>query len=117
MCAQGPNNMNKLSDQQCTNETRLLSAEEVQRSLELVSDEWRLAQDGKSISRKFGFDNYYKTLAFVNVAAMVAHQQDHHPDMTVTYNTCIVEYSTHSVGGLSLNDFICAAKVDGILDI
>jgi 4a-hydroxytetrahydrobiopterin dehydratase len=109
--------MHQLSEQECTADTRLLSEDEVQRYLELVSDQWQLAQDGKSISRKFGFDNYYETLAFVNVVAMIAHQQDHHPDMTVTYNTCIVAFSTHSVGGLSPNDFICAAKTDGILNI
>ena len=109
--------MDQLTELQCTADTRLLTAEEVQRNLELVSGEWRLAPDGKSISRKFGFDNYYQTLAFVNVVALVAHQQDHHPDMIVTYNTCSVEFSTHSVGGLSPNDFICAAKVDGVLNI
>ncbi len=109
--------MHQLSEQHCTAETRLLSDEEVRRYLELISDQWQLSEDGKSISRKFGFDNYYKTLAFVNVVAMVAHQQDHHPDMTVTYNTCTVVFSTHSVGGLSPNDFICAAKIDSILNI
>ena len=82
-----------------------------------ISPEWQLSQDNKSIARTFKFNNYYDTMAFVNVVAMVAHRQDHHPDMTVTYNTCRVEFSTHLVGGLSLNDFICAAKVDGILRI
>jgi 4a-hydroxytetrahydrobiopterin dehydratase len=85
--------------------------------LQEISPEWQLSQDNKSIARTFKFNNYYDTMAFVNVVAMVAHRQDHHPDMTVTYNTCRVEFSTHSVGGLSLNDFICAAKVDGILRI
>lgn len=56
-------------------------------------------------------------MAFVNVVAMVAHQQDHHPDMTVSYNTCGVTFSTHIVGGLSESDFICAAKVDNLLQL
>ena len=69
------------------------------------------------ISRIFKFKNYYETMAFVNVAAMVAHQQDHHPDMNVGYNTCRIEYSTHSVGGLSENDFICAEKTNNTLKL
>ena len=53
-------------------------------------------------------------MAFVNAVAWIAHKEDHHPDMEVGYNKCRVRYSTHSVGGLSLNDFICASKVDGL---
>jgi 4a-hydroxytetrahydrobiopterin dehydratase len=63
----------------------------------------------------FQFKNYYETMAFVNAVAWVAHREDHHPDLEVGYNKCTVRYSTHSVGGLSENDFICAAKVDSLL--
>jgi 4a-hydroxytetrahydrobiopterin dehydratase len=79
-------------------------------------DNWTL-QDGK-IVKTFRFKNYYETLAFVNAIAYMTHAEDHHPDLHVTYNHCTVSYSTHSVnagkGGLSENDFICAAKVDTI---
>ena len=68
--------------------------------------------DNKTITHRYSFNNYYQTIAFVNVVAQIAHQQDHHPDLTVSYNRCIVSYSTHSVGGLSINDFICAAKIN-----
>ena len=71
----------------------------------------------KEIFRKFDFKNYCQTMAFVNAAAWVSHREDHHPDMTVGYNKCRVEYSTHAIGGLSENDFICAAKVDALLKI
>jgi 4a-hydroxytetrahydrobiopterin dehydratase len=64
------------------------------------------------ISRSFSFKNYYETIGFVNAVAWIANQQDHHPDMEVGYNKCVVKYSTHSVGGLSENDFICAARID-----
>jgi 4a-hydroxytetrahydrobiopterin dehydratase len=47
--------------------------------------------------------------------AWVAHQEDHHPLLEVGYNYCTVRYSTHSVGGLSKNDFICAAKLDALV--
>lgn len=78
-------------------------------------DGWTLAADGKSISRTFRFGNYHETMAFVNAVAWVAHREDHHPDLEVGYNRCLVRYSTHDVGGLSENDFICAAKVDRLL--
>ena len=78
---------------------------------------WEINADVMEISRTYTFANFYETMAFVNVAAMVAHQQDHHPDMTVGYNTCHIEYSTHSIGGLSENDFICAAKTDKALTL
>ena len=69
---------------------------------------------GGEIARTFSFKNYYETMAFVNAAAWVSHREDHHPDLEVGYNKCRVRYSTHSVGGLSENDFICAAKVDAL---
>ena len=109
--------MSIFAKKKCEAEASLLTDEEINSHLKEISPEWQLAKDGKSISRTFKFKNYYDTMSFVNVVAMVAHQQDHHPEMVVNYNTCRVEYSTHSVGGLSLNDFICAAKVDGTLDI
>ena len=67
------------------------------------------------ISKSFSFKNYYETMAFVNAVAWVANQQDHHPDMEVGYNKCTVRYSTHSVGGLSENDFISAARIDALM--
>lgn len=70
---------------------------------------------GNQISKTYRFENYYQTIAFVNATAWISHQQDHHPDIDIGYNTCTVRYSTHSVGGLSENDFICAAKVQAIL--
>ncbi len=69
-------------------------------------------REGNAIEREFGFKNYYETLAFVNALAWVAHREDHHPDIQVGYKTCRVRYTTHSVGGLSENDFICAAKLN-----
>jgi len=70
---------------------------------------WELAD--KTITRQFKFKNYYETMAFVNATAWISHREDHHPDLAVGYNQCRVTYSTHSVGGLSENDFICAPKL------
>lgn len=92
-----------------------LTADEAARLLALVPD-WSL-EDGK-LCRTFGFLNYYRTMAFVNALAYLSHAEDHHPEMTVTYKNCTVRYDTHSVndgrGGLSDNDFICAAKADAL---
>ncbi|HJV75622.1 MAG TPA: 4a-hydroxytetrahydrobiopterin dehydratase [Noviherbaspirillum sp.] len=79
-------------------------------------DNWALESD--KIVRTFAFKNYYETLAFVNAIAWVIHANDHHPELVVTYNRCVVKFNTHSVnggqGGISENDFICAAKIDAI---
>lgn len=71
---------------------------------------WQLTDASKEIFRDFRFKNYYQTMAFVNALAWISHQEDHHPDLEVGYNHCLVRYSTHAIGGLSENDFICAAK-------
>ncbi len=65
--------------------------------------------------KTYSFKNYYQTTAFVNAVAWLAHREDHHPDITFGYKTCTVRFSTHSIGHLSENDFICAAKVDALL--
>lgn len=82
--------------------------------VELLPD-WTLDSSTTKISKNFRFKNFHETMAFVNALAWVAHQQDHHPDMEIGYNHCFVRYSTHDVGGLSLNDFICAAKIELLL--
>jgi len=75
---------------------------------------WELAENGRALTRTFRFDDYYRTMAFVNALAFVAHREDHHPDLGVHYDRCAVRFSTHDVGGLSENDFICAAKADAL---
>jgi 4a-hydroxytetrahydrobiopterin dehydratase len=80
-----------------------------------LDDGWNLADDGLEISRDFQFKDFHQTMAFVNAVAWIAHREDHHPDLEVGYGHCRVRFSTHAVGGLSQNDFICAAKVDELL--
>jgi 4a-hydroxytetrahydrobiopterin dehydratase len=74
--------------------------------------DWRIAKDSKSLQRSLKFKDFYRTMSFVNALAYIANTEDHHPDLEVGYDYCRVTYSTHSVGGLSINDFICAAKLD-----
>jgi 4a-hydroxytetrahydrobiopterin dehydratase len=85
-----------------------LAEDELRAHLATLGD-WTLRDN--RIEKAFAFANYYETMAFVNALAYVAHRQDHHPDLTVGYNRCVVAFSTHDAGGVTLNDCICAAKV------
>jgi 4a-hydroxytetrahydrobiopterin dehydratase len=90
---------------------RAMSSAEVNAQLRALP-EWALV-DG-ALERTYAFDDYYRTIAFVNALAYMVHHEDHHPDLIVGYNRCRVRFNTHSVGGVSVNDFICAAKADAI---
>jgi 4a-hydroxytetrahydrobiopterin dehydratase len=98
----------------CTPGTPALSSERIGELLQQLNS-WELSPDAKKISRSFGFNNFHETMAFVNALAWVAHREDHHPDLEVSYKTCVVRYWTHTVNGLSENDFICAAKLDALV--
>ncbi len=78
-------------------------------------DHW--VQYDRLIGKTFEFRNHYETIAFVNALAWISHREDHHPELTVGYKKCHVEYTTHTINGLSLNDFICAAKVEALFKI
>lgn len=91
-----------------------LAREEIRRFLQDLPG-WE--QAGQEISKIYQFRNYYQVMAFVNAVAWISHQEDHHPDLEVGFNKCKVRYSTHAIGGLSENDFICAAKVEELLQV
>lgn len=102
-----------LEQRHCTRTATPLGTAQLRDYLSQLQD-WQVAKDGKSIQRRYKFKNYEQTLAFVNAVAEIARTQDHHPDISFAYNYCEVHYSTHSVGGLSENDFICAARIDAL---
>lgn len=99
----------------CTQGTPPLDRAQAGDMLGDLHPDWILAEDGREISRRYRFDNYYQTIAFVNALAWIVNAEDHHPDLEVGYNRCRVRFSTHSIGGLSDNDFICAARIDALL--
>jgi 4a-hydroxytetrahydrobiopterin dehydratase len=68
-----------------------------------------------AIEKTFRFSGYPATIAFVNAVADIAQREDHHPDLSVHYDNCVVSFSTHSAGGVTLNDIVCAARVEGAL--
>ena len=106
-----PHTIDELTLQTCAPLQHALSEAGIAALLPLLP-EWAL-EHGK-LCRSYDFKNYYQTMAFVNALAYMAHQQDHHPDLSVHYNRSVVRYSTHDVGGLSENDFICAARADAL---
>lgn len=98
----------------CEGRVKSLSSEEASELLTKIPG-WQVMSEGKKIQRRFEFKNFYKTMSFVNAIAWIANQENHHPDLEVGYNYCVVNYSTHAIDGLSENDFICAAKVNGLV--
>jgi len=98
--------------QACANGIHILT-EEVITSRLLEIPGWRV--EASALLRDFHFKNFYETMAFVNAVAWVADRENHHPDMEVGYNHCLLRYSTHAVGGITENDFICAQQVNGLL--
>ena len=89
-----------------------LAPEEATQLLAQISSEWVLTDNARAIRRQFRFRDFYRTMSFVNALAHLANIEDHHPDLEVGYNYCRVTYTTHAIGGLSENDFVCAAKAD-----
>lgn len=98
----------------CEGGVNPLSRAEAQVLMQQLQPEWKLADDSKSLHREWKFKNFYHTMSFVNAAAHIANVEDHHPDLEAGYGYCRMKFSTHAIGGLSENDFICAAKVDAL---
>ena len=93
-----------------------LDKDTVNELMKEINKEWQLHEGHKEIRRLFKFSDFHKTMDFVNNVASIAHREDHHPDMEISYNRCLVRYSTHAIGGLSTNDFICAASIDALVE-
>jgi len=107
--------MSELSDKKCKpceGGTAPLSPAEAEKLLAKLTSAWKLTDDAKELRRAFPFKDFYRTMSFVNALAHIANIEDHHPDLEVGYNYCRVQFTTHSIKGLSENDFICAAKID-----
>ena len=98
----------------CEEDMQPLSSAEVTKLMGQL-DEWEFFD--RLIGKGFNFKDYYELMAFVNTVAWVSHRENHHPDITLGYNKCRVDYTTHAIGGLSENDFICAAKIDALFKI
>ncbi len=109
--------MEKLSEKKCKPCEGGASPLTQEKTNDLLSqlNEWALDKTATAIQKTFHFKNYFRTIGFVNAVAWIANQEEHHPDLTVSYNRCNVSFTTHAIKGLSENDFICAAKVDQLI--
>ena len=99
----------------CEGGTEPLSRDAIEPLLPQVPG-WQVDEEGKKIFRRFEFKGFYKTMAFINAMAWIANKDAHHPDFEAGYNFCLVNFTTHAIDGLSENDFICAAKLNALLD-
>ena len=104
-----PTQLLALASMACRPGAPRLHADELAAHLATLAG-WALA--GDRIEKTFRFADYHQTMAFVNALAWVAHREDHHPDLGVHYNRCVVTFSTHDAGGVTQNDIICAAKAE-----
>ena len=105
-------NLKEQSCEPCRGGIAALSNEQVNEYLAHIHDGWLFHQDQQLIKRQFKFKNFSKTMFFVNALAHLADQEGHHPDVEFGYNYCHVSLTTHEAKGLTINDFICAKKVD-----
>lgn len=106
----------QLNEQHCLNATppHLLTKEQLVKYLKEIP-QWDINTEKKNISRIFKFTNYHQTLKFINAVAEIINQENHHPEINFGYNYCTVCFSTHSAGGITLFDFICAAHIDQLI--
>lgn len=102
-----------LHEQHCKEKTTptLLSEEQLKSFLKEIS-QWQLSANKKDISRAFKFKDYHQTLLFVNAVAEIVNTENHHPDIKFGYNYCTIYFSTHSAGGITIFDLICAAQIE-----
>jgi 4a-hydroxytetrahydrobiopterin dehydratase len=80
-----------------------------------LDEAWHISEDGRALKREFSFPDFHHTMAVVNAVAWIAHRENHHPELQVGYARLSVDYTTHAAGGLTENDFICAAHIDALL--
>ncbi|MDI1352810.1 MAG: 4a-hydroxytetrahydrobiopterin dehydratase [bacterium] len=100
----------------CEGIGQALNAEQIKHLKSQLDAKWQVSEDNKKIRRELSFKDFYETMGFVNALAWIANTENHHPDLEVGYNKCHVTFMTHALNGLTHNDFICAAKMDQLLN-
>lgn len=98
----------------CEGGTMPLTIQELETLMKELAN-WKLSSDAKKISRHFTFKNFAEALSFTNKVGACAEAEGHHPDLTLGWGRVGIELTTHAIGGLSVNDFIVAAKIDKII--
>jgi len=96
----------------CEGGIEALKKEMAKELLSKLNKDWKLIDNYKKIYKEFKTKNHYEIISIVNMVAWISHTEDHHPEITFSYNTLKITYYTYAINGLSENDFICAAKID-----
>ena len=113
------NDLNKLLDTKCEFIGKKQGCLSNHDALELgkLVPQWTISNDSLRLIRNFEFASYADSIAFVNKVATIAEANDHHPDISIGFKTCTIEFWTHTVHGLTINDYICAAKIDAEFEV
>ena len=106
--------LSKLKCKPCSGNTPKLSLDIIQKKL-LEVNEWKLNDNKEMIFKKFKFKNFKEALYFVNLVGELAEEESHHPDISLGWGYCLIMIYTHAIKGLSINDFILAAKIDQLI--
>ena len=108
--------MDDLTKQACTDlptGTPAMGADEIAAAMAQLHGDWRV--EGNKLARRFEVKGFAPAMLLANAAGFLAEREGHHPDICLGWGWCEVTFWTHTVGGLSLNDFICAAKLDAMV--
>lgn len=109
--------MAKLALRHCTpikKGTKPISSAIARSLIKQLNPGWSFNGDAKGLEQEFHFKNFHEAMGFVNAVAWIANSEDHHPDLEIGYDRCKIKLTTHAAGGLTVNDFICAAKIDAL---
>ena len=97
----------------CEGGTKPFSKEEAEKYLKVLKTEWELIEDEEmKIRKKYKFETFRDAIKFIYKIADIAEKEDHHPNIFNSYIRVTITLFTHSIGGLSINDFIMASKIE-----
>ena len=107
-----PSSVEALAELHCERGAPPLTPSDIA-ALAPVLDGW--SRNGAALEKMFAFADFHATIGFVNALSWIANREDHHPELRVSFNRCVVMWSTHDAGGVTRNDVICAAKTDRLV--
>ena len=104
-------NLTKQQCQACSGNTPKFTENEIKEYLKDLNN-WTVNNEHKMIYKKFNFKTFKKALDFTNKVGDLAEMEGHHPDISLGWGYSLIMLHTHAINGLSINDFILAAKID-----
>lgn len=106
-----------LQEMHCKNASKEEAPMQVEEACEMLRalPDWQLSTDGNSILRRYSFKNYKEAYDFVTKVSGIAEAQNHHPDIRFGWGYAEICFTTHTTGGLHMNDFVMAARVNELL--